>query len=424
MSKTMTRCVILALMIGAISALPREDRWAEVEATADPGGQPSDLVHGCGTQGKCSSDVFCPAMPKFNIEEKTKLDCIWGTSETPDNAASSMSAEGSIAKVYEDTGECEYSVYGNPCAWKKTMEYCESLRGKPLVCPWYCNKEELYCAARYLNSDYDWEDKPDIVPTGKCEKTDQSQCCTVQLDERYDAKCDPMNWNFKANAAKIKHCRAHAFSRSCNYYYDNALKLHEAKYNSAAGQAATDENCKKSLATHSCSPFKEPYLGEAFCKMACGDGTISERDGQTGATESYGNDNGCCTTYEKLLKEKAEKDAADKAKTDAAVNGGSCKDEESALKADWGAEYTCAYNKEAGYCEYGFVEDMKKWCAATCRLCGTELPVVVTPERLEASAKSMQLVAKRMRAKKTTKLTLVQKYLRMGYPDLPELNRA
>lgn len=441
LQRTTTLFVVLVFTLGIVSALPQEDQWSEVEVdvTKDdgtvPGKGPSDLLHGCGatkggTLGKCSSDVFCPAMPKFKIEKKTKLDCIWGTSETEDNAASAMSAEGSIAKVYEDTGVCEYSVYGNPCAWKKTMEYCEELRKPPwygkLACPWYCNKEELYCAARYLNGDYDWEDKPDIVPTGKCEKTDKTQCCTYQLDERYDAKCDPMNWKFKANKKKIMHCRAHAFSRSCNYYYDNALKLHKAKYSSATGKGnkAHHQNCAKALKMHSCSPFKEPFLGEAFCGKACNDGTISELDGQKGMTESFGNDNGCCDTYGKLMLKKKKQDAAAAARTAAAIKGGGCKDDAKGLVKDWGAGYTCASTKEMGFCEYAYVEDMKKFCAATCKLCGATPGSVVTPEQLEESAKNMQLVAERMRAMQTKKTTLVQKYLREGYPDLPELNRA
>merc|ERR1711998_147046 len=154
---------------------------------------------GGGTQGKCSSDVFCPAMPEDKTEKKTKLDCIWGTSKTEDNAASAMSAKGSIAEVYEKTGKCEYSVYGNPCAWKETMAYCESLRGKPMGCPWYCNKEELYCAARYKNTHYKWED---AIGKGTCKE---------ELNVRYDAHCDPLDWKFTANAKKIIHCRARAF---------------------------------------------------------------------------------------------------------------------------------------------------------------------------------------------------------------------
>jgi len=268
--------VALLLCLGAVAALPANDDW--VETSADPGGKPSDLMHGCGTTkyggGKCSSDIFCPAMAKYNIKEKTKLDCIWGKAPAgSEHSASAMSAKGSVAEDYEKTGECEYSVYGNPCAWKKTMEYCESLRGTKLGCPEYCNKEELYCAARYLNPSYDWEDKPNIVPTGKCSKEAKEQCCTWQLDARYDAKCDPMNWNFKANDKKIKHCRAHAFSRSCNYYYDAALKIYQAKHGSSEGKAEHAANCKKSLSFNSCDPTTtdpdKVYLGDAFCQQSC-----------------------------------------------------------------------------------------------------------------------------------------------------------
>jgi len=425
---------LFALVIIGAAAFPQEDQWAETAVSADPGGMPSDLIHGCGatkggTQGKCSSDVFCPAMPDDKIEKKTKLDCIWGTSKTEDNAASAMSAKGSIAEVYEKTGKCEYSVYGNPCAWKETMAYCESLRGKPMGCPWYCNKEELYCAARYLNPSYSWPDKIGIVPTGKCTGKDKYHCCSWQLDARYDAKCDPMNWNFVANEKKKKHCRAHAFSRSCNYYYDAALKIYEAKQGSAGGKKAHDANCVKSLAFHSCSPFKEPFLGDGYCKSGCGQ--MSERDGQSGMADSYKNDNGCCDTYAMLVKKKAMADKAEQAKKDAAIANGSCKDDPEGLvkDKDWGAGYKCADNKASGYCEYAYVDDMKKYCAATCKLCGAATPTLAaTPEQLEATAKSMQLVAERMRSRKNgdpnEPSALVQKYLVEGYPDLPELNRA
>merc|ERR1712070_1319539 len=233
---------LFALVIIGATAFPQEDQWAETAVSADPGGMPSDLLHGCGatkggTQGKCSSDVFCPAMPEDKIEKKTKLDCIWGTSKTEDNAASATSAKGSIAEVYEKTGKCEYSVYGNPCFWKETVEYCKSLT--TLQCPEYCNKEELYCAARYKNPSYKWEDE-----VGK-------GICKSELNDRYDAQCDPLDWKFKVNQRKLLHCRAHAFSRSCNNYYDEALKQYNAKF---AKSGDHDKNCAVSLKHHKCNP--------------------------------------------------------------------------------------------------------------------------------------------------------------------------
>jgi len=406
--------IFATLIIGAV-AFPQEaqdDSWLEQAVAADPGGKPSDLLHGCGTTkyggGKCSSDTFCPAMPEFKIEKKTKLDCIWGTSKTPDNAASSMTAEGSIAQDYVNTGKCEYSVYGNPCAWKETMAYCETLTPQQLHCPWYCNKEELYCAARYKSGE-EWEDKPDIVPTG-------SGVCSEQLDKRYDAHCDPLHWDFQANEKKKIHCRAHAFSRSCNYYYDAALKKYEATDRSTKHE----ENCKSALKFHSCNPFSSPFLGEAYCKMSCGE--ISELDGsKEGSANSYGADSGCCDVLVTVMKEKKESDAAKAAAQEAAVNNGSCKDDEAGLQADWGEGYTCSSNVESGYCEYAYVDEMKKYCKASCKLCGSELLEMptVSPEQLEAASKSMTLIAERMRAKKNPKPTLIEKYLREGYPDMP-----
>merc|ERR1711998_188272 len=369
-------------------------------------------------------------MPEYNIEAKTKLDCIWGEAKL-EYSASSMSAQncGPTCEVYEKTGKCEFSVYGNPCAWEKTMEYCESLRGTRMSCPEYCNKEELYCAARYLNANYDWEDKKDIVPTGKCTNDNQEMCCTYQLDARYDAKCDPMNWDFKANDKKIKHCRAHAFSRSCNYYYDAALKIYQAKQGSAEGKSAHDANCKKALAFNSCDPtLSDPdgiFLGDAYCQMSCG--TMSEQDGQSGMADAHGADSGCCDTLSSLIAEKA---AADKAKADAqdaAVKDGSCKDDEAGLKADWGQDYTCQYCVNAGYCDYGYETEMLKYCQASCKKCGTTLveeAPVAKPDRVLAAAKSMHLIAERMKAKQNPEPSLITKYLHQGYPDLVELNNA
>merc|ERR1711907_40286 len=170
---------------------------------------------GCSPHGKCGSDIFCGAMPEFKITKKTKGDCIWGKNSRG-NPASSMSAKGSIAEKYVNTGKCEYSVYGNPCFWKETMAYCNKLIAEktPMNCPWYCNKEELYCAARYTRG---WVDE---LGKGKC---------ADELDKRYDAHCNPENWDFRANQKKLKHCRAHAFSRSCNNYYDQAPKKYLAK---------------------------------------------------------------------------------------------------------------------------------------------------------------------------------------------------
>lgn len=312
-----------------------------------------------------------------------------------------MSAKGSIAEVYEKTGKCEYSVYGNPCFWKETVEYCKSLT--TLQCPEYCNKEELYCAARYKNPSYKWEDE-----VGK-------GICKSELNDRYDAQCDPLDWKFKVNQRKLLHCRAHAFSRSCNNYYDEALKQYNAKF---AKSGDHDKNCAVSLKHHKCNPKEGTFIGTSYCKYSCK--TFSELDGTEGSKNSYGYDTGCCDTLKTLLAEKAKADAEKAKELEKAKASGACKDDDAGLQKEWGEDYTCKFGKEMGYC--GVFAEQDKYCEASCDKCGAKKEELVwTAATIEDLARTTKLVAERMKAEQNPKETLLEKYLREGYPDMPEM---
>jgi len=140
--------------------------------------------------------------------------------------------------------------------------------------------------------------------------------------------------------------------------------------------------------------------------------------------DAYGASSGCCDALDVLIADKAK---ADQAKADAqaeAIKNGSCKDDEKGLKADWGDGYTCKMCVDMGFCTAGYEADMLKWCAASCNKCSGSLVESTSfkAAQVEAAAKSMQLIAERMRAKENQEPSLVSKYLQAGYPDLPELN--